>query len=163
MQGPIEYATLALTHLGQGARCTYDNARLSGRIADGELIEAALKPGENDQGVTHARVTSIDDSDTTYSRGGGGQIATGPRRVYAIEVALVGDFAVTIDDNSNAAARHCALGHSFEFRLIPELPFVAGGTVRENQRAARGPSQFFDAARDAVLRVARERKLVPTG
>ena len=89
MHGPIIYARLVLTHLGQEHRETYDNARLTGRIADDEVIEAALHPGEDDEKVTHVRVTSVDPTHTRCSRAGSGQNptdATGPLVVYATEV-----------------------------------------------------------------------------
>jgi hypothetical protein len=135
---------------------------LTGPITPGGFIEAMLNHNLPDQEVISAQITRVDDSDTTYSRGRGRQMATGSRVVYAIEAPLAGDFAVTIDDDNNANAIHLSHRHSFEFRLIPEPPFIAGSTVRENQRATRVQTEFSDAARDAVLRLALERQLIPT-
>jgi len=70
MQGLVIHATLILTHLGQGHHDTYRGAKLTGRIEMGELIEAALSPGEDDEKVTHAKITSVDDRETKHSRGG---------------------------------------------------------------------------------------------
>jgi hypothetical protein len=160
MQGPL-YATLKFTRLGQVEPEEHRNVLLEGVIAHGERLKVRLEP-PGDTNSVYANVASVDESASRRSAGGRGQDAAGALMVFATEVVPHGDFFVAVDNNSNTEATHGEQGHSYEFRLIPVSPFVAGGTVRENQRADRGSDEFFEDARSAVLSVAREHNLIPT-
>jgi hypothetical protein len=70
------------------------------------------------------------------------------------------DFAVRIE-GGYATAIHHASGHVFEFSIAPAPPYLRGGTVRENQKADRGPDSLWGAAGDGVLNEARAAGLVP--
>src|SRR5260221_562593 len=51
------------------------------------------------------------------------------------------DFTVKIEAG-HATATHRASGHVFEFSIAPTAPHIRGGTVRENQKADRGPDSL---------------------
>jgi hypothetical protein len=70
------------------------------------------------------------------------------------------NFTVKIEDG-HATATHHPSGHVFEFSIAPTAPHVRGGTVRENQKADRGPDSLWGAAKDAVLMEARAAGLIP--
>jgi hypothetical protein len=70
------------------------------------------------------------------------------------------DFAVRIEGDYATAIHHTS-GHVFEFSIGLAPPYLRGGTVRENQKADRGPDSLWGAAGDAVLKEARAAGLVP--
>jgi hypothetical protein len=70
------------------------------------------------------------------------------------------DFAVRTEGDC-ATATHHTTGHVFEFSIAPEMPYLRGGTVRENQKADRAPDSLWGAAWEAVLMEARAAGLVP--
>jgi hypothetical protein len=70
------------------------------------------------------------------------------------------EFDVEIDADGNASATHRVHGHIYEFVVIPTEPYVTGGSVQENQRADHDHPEFFEAARNAVLRHVRARGLI---
>ena len=71
----------------------------------------------------------------------------------------MGTFTVKIE-GGYATATHHASGHVFEFSIAPEPPYLRGGTVRENQKAERGPDSLWGAAQNAVLKEARAAGLI---
>ena len=69
------------------------------------------------------------------------------------------DFAVRIEGGCATAIHHTS-GHVFEFSIAPEAPYLRGGTVRENQKAERGPDSLWGAAQDAILKEAQAAGLI---
>jgi len=68
-------------------------------------------------------------------------------------------FTVRIE-GGYATATHHTSGHVLEFSLAPAPPYLRGGTVRENQKAHRGPDSLWGPARDAVLEEAQMAGLI---
>jgi hypothetical protein len=69
------------------------------------------------------------------------------------------DFAVKIE-GGYATATHHASGHVFEFSIASGPPYLRGGTVRENEKAERGPDSLWGAAQEAVLKKAQAAGLI---